>query len=143
MFKKLLLRIINYCIYKYRLDDDISDGSHTFHELYEFRKLYNAALFNVLYRNYKFPIYKSQLHPDGKPCFDGDWFVVVCELPNGQISNHYRLRDWNLFDIPVGKLGEMTYDGHTAKDVRDRLEEFIIESNNLFRNMDEGDNNGN
>ena len=25
---------------------DISDGYHTFNELYEFRKLYNAALFN-------------------------------------------------------------------------------------------------
>ena len=34
---------------------DLSDGYHTFNELYEFRKIYNAALFNewfgfILYR---------------------------------------------------------------------------------------------
>lgn len=35
-----------------------------------------------------------------KCVFGGDWFIVIAELPTGQISNHYRVEDWNLFDIP-------------------------------------------
>lgn len=42
--------------------EDISDGYHTFKELYEFRKLYNAALFNEWAENGKIEVYKSKRH---------------------------------------------------------------------------------
>lgn len=118
-----------------------SDGYHTFDELYEFRKLYNAALFNVWgkekiqhphwwmegrpYYSYKYDVHKSWNHHDGKPCFGGGWFIVVAILPTGQITNHYKAEDWDLFQIPEEPKARFEYDGHTSKDVMVRLEELL------------------
>lgn len=44
---------------------EVSDGYHTFDELYEFRKLYNAALFNEWAAQGKFSVHKSKRHFDG------------------------------------------------------------------------------
>ena len=103
----------------------ISDGWHTFEELYEFRKLYNAALFNEWAFNGKYEVYKSKKHADGKPCFDGDMFIVVAMLPEGQISNHYKLKDWDLFQIPEYEKSKYEYDGYSSQDVLYRLESNI------------------
>ncbi len=106
---------------------NVSDGYHTFNELYDFRKLYNAALFNEWYKFRKdIIVYKSKKHYDNVECFDGNWFIVVAILPNGQqISNHYELKDWDLFKIPEVPKSLHPYDGHTAQDVIKRLTEFI------------------
>jgi hypothetical protein len=103
--------------------DLISDGYHTFKELYEFRKLYNAALFNE-WGKYDIPYYdvhKSWRHHDGEVCFGGGWFIVVAVLPTGQISNHYKAEDWDLFNIPVAEKAKYEFDGHTGYDVLTRL----------------------
>ena len=106
--------------------EDISDGYHTFKELYEFRKLYNAVLFNEWAKNGKVEVYKSKRHFDGEECFDGGWFIVVAILPNGkQISNHYELKDWNLFKIPAYEKSKYEFDGHTPQDVLERLKSVI------------------
>jgi hypothetical protein len=109
-----------------------SDGYHTFNELYEFRKTYNAALFNE-WANFrinppdgsepvaKFDVHKSWNHNDGQPCFGGGWFIVVATLPTGQISNHYEAKDWDLFKIPEAKNAKHPFDGHTSADVVVRL----------------------
>ena len=99
----------------------VSDGYHTFHDLYEFRKLYNAALFNEWATAGKYQVHKSIRHNDGELCFGGGWFVVVAVLPTGQISNHYKMDDWGLFKIPSTGLARFAYDGHTSSDVLDRL----------------------
>jgi len=119
----------------------ISDGYHTFEELYEFRKVYNASLFNEWAKPYmervaaidrgdivqsnmvfpKYDVHKSWKHSDGKPCFGGGWFIVVAVLPNGQISNHYEEKDWDLFKIPETEKAKHEFDGHTAFDVIQRL----------------------
>ena len=102
----------------------ISDGHHTFEELYEFRMIYNAALFNLWAQLGIYKVHKSKKHNDGSPCFGGDWFIVVAELPSGQISNHYRLKDWSLFNIPARKKA-MAYDGHTPRDVAKRIRDLL------------------
>lgn len=102
----------------------ISDGHHTFDELYEFRKLYNAAFFNRLGGEI---VYKSKRHQDGQLCFGGGWFIVVAELPTGQISNHYREKDWDLFNVTEYEVAPTAYDGHTPEDVKNRLEQYIKE----------------
>jgi len=79
------------------LKGKISDGYHTFNELYEFRKVYNAALFNEWYTQNKYNVHKAIRHNDGELCFGGGWFIVVANLPSGQISNHYEMKDWELF----------------------------------------------
>lgn len=98
----------------------ISDGYHTFEELYEFRKLYNAAFFNLLADKNDCNVVKSYKHSDGKLCFGGGWFVVFATLPTGQISNHYKNEDWDLFRCEIVDIAPV-WDGHTAADVLDRL----------------------
>lgn len=101
-----------------------SDGYHTFDELYEFRKLYNAAFFNEIADIPHAKVHKSKRHFDGEECFGGGWFIVMATLPTGQISNHYELKDWDLFDCKEQEKAD-EWDGHTPKDVMDRLTAFL------------------
>lgn len=102
---------------------EISDGYHTFNELYEFRKMYNAAAFNAWSKDELYDVHKSKCHSDGTLCFGGGWFIVMAILPGGQVSNHYRLEDWDLFQCPEELFVKHHYDGHTAQDVLNRLDE--------------------
>jgi hypothetical protein len=103
-------------------ENELSDGYHTFNELYDFRKQYNASLFNEWAINAKYDVHKSIKHFDGELCFGGGWFIVVAILPNGQISNHYKMSDWDLFQIPITEKAKFEFDGHTPQDVIMRLE---------------------
>lgn len=100
---------------------DLSDGYHTYRELYEFRKMYNAALFNEWSLNGKYDVHKSIRHHDGEECFGGGWFIVVAMLPKGQITNHYKMEDWALFRIPQHEKALYEHDGHDGDDVLERL----------------------
>lgn len=104
-----------------RVTGETSDGYHTFNELYEFRKMYNAALFNEWAAAGKYSVHKSWRHHDGEPCFGGGWFIVVAMLPSGQITNHYEADDWGLFQIPEHEKALFEYDGHTGADTIIRL----------------------
>lgn len=102
-----------------------SDGYHTFNELYEFRKMFNAALFNEWASQKKYEVHKSWKHNDGELCFGGGWFIVVAVLPTGQISNHYEAKDWELFKVPSLDIAAFPFDGHTSSDVLERLKQLI------------------
>lgn len=120
----------------------LTDSYHSFDELYNFRMMYNAALFNEWAKNYDpkisgldhegeftnykkvrahFNVHKSWRHNDGEPCFGGGWFIVSAKLPTGLISNHYEAKHWDLFKIPELEKAMFEYDGHTAQDVLTRL----------------------
>lgn len=103
---------------------EASDGFHTHNELYAYRRIYNAALFNEWARTGEHEVVKSWKHSDGEPCFGGGWFIVVATLPTGQISNHYQAEHWDLFDIPAFELPP-AYDGHTPAEALARLQAFI------------------
>ena len=131
----------------------LSDGYHTFDELYEFRKMYNAVLFNEWASNYyeilknyedvdiktlhpeiqnflntikpKYNVHKSWRHNDGELCFGGGWFIVSAMLPTGLISNHYKAEDWDLFKVPEVEKAIYEFDGHTPQDVLVRLKSLI------------------
>lgn len=114
---------------------ELSDGYHTYKELYEFRKVYNAALFNewaenletssdfgqALFNVPKYNVHKSWRHSDGELCFGGGWFIVSAMLPTGLISNHYKAEDWDLFKIPEVDKALFEFDGHTGNDVLERI----------------------
>ena len=103
---------------------EVSDGYHTFNELYEYRMLYNAALFNEFAKQGLYDVHKSRKHSDGEyPFGDSNWFIVMAELPTGQISNHYEMKDWDKFQIPEKPLANK-WDGHSPRDVADRLASF-------------------
>lgn len=120
--------------------ETLSDSYHSFKELYEFRKMYNAALFNEWASKHmnvldgirrgldyshcpppKYQVHKSWKHHDGEACFGGEWFIVCAMLPDGQISNHYKAEDWELFRVPEEPKSLWKFDGHTGKDVLERL----------------------
>ena len=131
----------------------LSDGYHTFDELYEFRKMYNAVLFNewakaepshfevknesgstitLVYNSHfdkpvvpKYNVHKSWRHNDGELCFGGGWFIVSAMLPTGLISNHYKEKDWDLFQVPEVEKALYEFDGHTPQDVLIRLRNLI------------------
>lgn len=104
---------------------NISDGYHTFNELYEYRLLYNASMFNELAKQGLYDVHKSRKHSDGAvPFGDDNWFIVQAELPTGQISNHYEMKDWELFKVPEKEKAN-PYDGHTPQDVAKRLRDFL------------------
>ena len=104
---------------------EVSDGYHTFNELYRYRMLYNAAFFNLLARNGQVEVCKSRRHSDGEKCFGSDdWFIVMAMLPTGQVSNHYESKYWDLFDVPERETS-FEYDGHTPNEAADRLEQYL------------------
>lgn len=110
---------------------EFSDGYHTFNELYDYRKAYNAAFFNELAKQGLYDVHKSRFHSDGNIPFDNDnWFIVMAELPTGQISNHYEIKDWDLFNIPEKEKANV-YDGHSPQDVYERLVKYL---NNKLNN---------
>ena len=100
---------------------EVSDGYHTFNELYYYRMLYNAAFFNLLP---KYMVHKSKKHHDGEECFGGGWFIVMANLPTGQVSNHYELKDWDLFQIPEKEIAD-EWDGHTPQEAAERLKKYL------------------
>lgn len=104
---------------------EVSDGYHTFNELYRYRMLYNAAFFNLLARSGQVEVCKSRRHSDGEKCFGSDdWFIVMAILPTGQVSNHYESKYWDLFDVPERETA-FEYDGHTPNEAADRLEKYL------------------
>ncbi len=100
---------------------EMSDGYHTFDELYEFRKVYHSLLFNEWGKQDLYDVHKSMRHNNHDLCFDGEYFIVQATLPTGQISNHYELKDWDMFSIPVWHHARQPWDGHSAEDVLKRL----------------------
>lgn len=103
-----------------KITGDTSDGYHTFNELYDYRRVYNAALFNEWANGDLIPVVKSWRHSDGELAFGGGWFIVVATLPTGQISNHYEAEHWDQFQVPEVDLPP-EYDGHTPAEALDRL----------------------
>ena len=91
---------------------EMSDGYHTFNGLYYQR----MVLFAALVKAYKDKAWKSWKHEDGKPCFDGGWFIVGIDTPQGSYTYHYEDKYWSWFEceeLPVAKH----WDGHTEEDV--------------------------
>lgn len=93
----------------------VSDGYHTFDELYHQR----AILFATIVNSNPDISWKSLKHEDGNYCFDknGDWFIVGIDTPEGSYTYHYETdKYWDIFKCQVLKYGKH-WDGHTEKDV--------------------------
>ncbi len=98
---------------------EVSDGYHTFNELYEHRHM----LFRALGRAHKGYAWKSQTHEDGS-YFKG-WFIAGICIPGGmEVSYHIPMRLWDAFNDFKELVTAPFWDGHTSKDVIERLKEF-------------------
>lgn len=97
--------------------NDVSDGFHTYDELYDHRMALTAALTaavpEISWRS-------REHHPDGEPMFEG-FFIVGITLPTGVITYHYKFEHWEKFNhVPVIDHAP-AWDGHLPKDCIERL----------------------
>ena len=98
------------------IDDigNLSDGFHTFNQLYYQR----MVLFATIVNQNKDKGWKSFKHNDGRYCFDsnGEWFIVGIDTPEGSYTYHFENEYFNLFDCEELEYGKH-WDGHTEADV--------------------------
>ena len=92
--------------------DDLSDGFHTFRQLYYQRMM----LFATIVRQNREKAWKSLRHEDGELCFGGGWFIVGIDTPEGSYTYHYEDNFYSLFDCEELECAKH-WDGHTEKDV--------------------------
>lgn len=112
---------------------DISDGYHTFDELYEHRAalfialcrkiqdwVYLPSLRNTLKDGYDKRVWRSRLHSDGTS-YDG-WFILGIDRAEGeQITYHLPLSKWGQTEFAQTLKRAPKFDGHTSDDVIIRI----------------------
>ena len=112
--------------------DDISDGYHTFGDLYKHRTyLLALAMIHLPYA------WKARKHEDGT-MFDG-MFVVGFPTPNGMVTYHCDNEYWNDFKIPEIPHAPH-FDGYSDADVLDGEKAFLDSTNTRLVNNTNIDN---
>ena len=101
---------INEQILTVRDTSGISDGSHTFGELYHHRAILSATIFNAN----RDIAWKSKRHDDGEMI--KGFFIVGIETPEGQFTYHYPLDYWKYFNVRKLDYAPV-WDGHSSDDV--------------------------
>lgn len=96
---------------------DVSDGYHTFNELYDHRNLIFIALCLQMPEKARW-----------KPHYPG-WPVLFLELPHAQISYHVQDKYLHLFAYKIERDDTYVWDGHSAEDVLGRL--FVHNTNKV------------
>ena len=93
----------------------LSDGYHSFDELYHHR----AILFSVICNSMPDKAWKSKLHDTGD-MYEG-MFIVGIETPEGQATYHYDIEPyWDMFKVKELEKAPK-WDGHTPQVAIDRL----------------------
>jgi hypothetical protein len=103
----------------------ISDGYHTFDELYEHRCVLWICLVNQVWGSYhsyglKLNLLKSKKHHDGTS-FDGWFLSCLIDSDGRQMSYHLPMKYWDRVHGEAFEQCPNKFDGHTPKDVLDRL----------------------
>lgn len=101
----------------------ISDGYHTFDELYEHRITLYIALARMhtnWHPSHAYPVWKSKVHSDGS-VWHG-WFLLGIGTKAGeQITYHLPLDKWLECEFATTLDKAPEFDGHTSKDVLERI----------------------
>ncbi len=95
---------------------DISDGYHTFRELYDHRH----ALFIALCRQHRNRAWRAELHADGT-MYDDSFIMGLNTKPGLQISYHLPMRLWNDTGFAWTREKAPVWDGHDSVEVVRRL----------------------
>ena len=94
---------------------NISDGYHTFNELYHHR----AVLFAIICNAKKEIAWKSKLHDTGD-MYDG-MFICGIDTPEGQATYHYDINPyWDMFKVKELPKAPK-WDGHTPDEAIRRI----------------------
>ena len=105
-----MIQKINQAIDELEDKGQISDGSHTFDDLYYHRMI----LFSVICHQFKHLAWKSKLHHDDT--MYEDYFIVGINTPEGPFTYHYHLDHWDQFNVRVLKKAP-EWDGHQSSDI--------------------------
>ena len=109
--------------------NNVSDGYHTFGELYDHRIENFLALVKAIHVLNKFrlekrrtPLWYSMNHSDGGKVYKG-WFVAGIDTsPGKQITYHIPIEYLSQFEaVAKPRKKAPTYDGHTSEDVVERI----------------------
>ena len=103
---------------------EISDGYHTFNELYDHR----CTLFLAVMKSMCGYAWYSRFHDDGSEM--KGWFICGIYLPTGKIIT-YHLPD-SMFELAGKTLATYCekapkWDGHSPSDVVQRMKDWIIQ----------------
>lgn len=104
---------------------EMSDGYHTFAELYSHR----CDLFAFICNNNKHAAWKSLNHSIEDSDMYEDYFIVGIETLEGQYTYHYHIREWDKFDVPE-LYRAPKWDGHKPSDIT-RLNSGVFDLLNL------------
>lgn len=109
--------------------DYISDGYHTFKDLYYQRLILSAALCEALSHipNCPYKPWRSKRHSDGSEPFGGGYFIMGFRTPKGDFTYHYKNIYWHLFSSCETLVRAPKWDGHTSVDVDRLLWEHVVE----------------
>jgi hypothetical protein len=113
---------LNYLIKNNGIDTNgISDGYHTFGELYNHRIELWIAICRILSRDEDgFDIWKSKKNSDGSE-WEG-WFLLgIGEMAGSQITYHLPISKWDECEFAESLELPPIFDGHTSDDVIERL----------------------
>lgn len=116
-FKKKMIDRWNRRVFEIPINiGDMSDGYHTFNELYHHR----AILFSVICNTYSARAWKSKKHSDGT-MYDG-MFIVGIQTNEGPATYHYDIEPyWDMFNVrELPNAPE--WDGHTPDDAIRRIQ---------------------
>ena len=111
------------------IDQNTSDGYHTFAELY----LHRHFLFMALMISHPEKSWRSKVHADGT--MYPDWFIAGMNLPAGVITYHLPIKAWeNLDDHDIPTLQTAPeWDGHTPHDVLLRISDWMLSQTRAAR----------
>lgn len=108
-----------------KLKGQLSDGYHTFDELYEHRCVLWICFINEIAKSGDFRILKSKKHHDGTS-FDG-WFVsCLIDGSDRQLSYHLPMKYWEKIEGQAFEQCPYAFDGHTPKLVLQRLKNLFF-----------------
>lgn len=100
----------------------ISDGYHTFDQLYEHRIVLYIALCKELDDTFKHHVWRSKRHSNGT-VWDG-WFLLGIGIEKGkQITYHLPMSKWKECEFAEKFQTAPEFDGHTSEDVLKRISE--------------------
>lgn len=102
----------------------VSNGHHSFGELYDFRMVLTAAFFNSLSADAMHKTYKSQHHHESDTEMDEGWFVTGAVLHGKPISFHYEMKLWDLFHVATTESSP-AYEPYTSAEAFERLVDFV------------------
>lgn len=102
------------------LEERITQRNHRIEELYDYLAVLHAAAVRAWRKLDEVHVIKSRRHADGEKCFGGGWFIVQANLPEGQASNHYPDKYWDMFDCPERHTAR-EWDGHTSEVALERM----------------------